>query len=162
MVVERLLAVAELGLEELREFVVSISARFVRCRQDAEDIAQETMLRLLKQRSNGAGIRNERAFATRTAAHLAIDRLRAERRRSEKAPRAKPSETDPAMPAEIQRLYDAIAALPARQAAVITLRKLMELDYADVAAMLGISVANCRSHCRHGLRKLADMLVDDG
>ena len=152
---------AEPGLEELREFVVSVSARFVHCRQDAEDIAQDTMLRLLKQRSNGARIRNERAFATRTAACLAIDRLRAERRRSRRLLPATPSETDRALPSDIQRLYDAIASLPARQSAVITLRKLMELDYVDVAAMLGISVANCRSHCRHGLRKLADMLTDD-
>ena len=118
------------------------------------------MLRLLKQRSNGTRIRNERAFAARTATYLAIDRLRAEQRRSRRSPPAQPSETDPALPADVQRLYDAIASLPARQSAVITLRKLMELDYADVAATLGISVANCRSHCRHGLRKLASMLAD--
>ena len=73
----------------------------------------------------------------------------------------RPNETRRAPPADIQKLYDAIASLPAKQSAVITLRKLMELDYADVAQMMGISLANCRSHCRHGMRKLADMLADD-
>lgn len=148
-------------MEELREYVVSMAARFVRCRQDAEDIAQETMLRLLKQRSNGIRIRNERAFATRTASRLAIDRLRAYQRRSRRPLQPQRSEADHPPPPDIQRLYDAIASLPPKQSAVITLRKLMELDYADIAEILGISLANCRSHCRHGLRKLADLLADD-
>jgi RNA polymerase sigma factor (sigma-70 family) len=55
-------------------------------------------------------------------------------------------------------LYAAIAKLPPRQAAVITLRKLWELEYREVAELLGISEANCRSHCRHGLNRLRGML----
>jgi RNA polymerase sigma factor (sigma-70 family) len=72
-----------------------------------------------------------------------------------------PAREDPATPSEIERLYAAIAALPPRQAAVVTLRKLMELDYADIAGLLGISVENCRSHCRLALQRLREELCDD-
>jgi RNA polymerase sigma factor (sigma-70 family) len=59
----------------------------------------------------------------------------------------------------VERLYAAIAALPPRQAAVVTLRKLLELDYEEVAELLGISVENCRSHCRLALQRLRAELV---
>jgi RNA polymerase sigma factor (sigma-70 family) len=62
-------------------------------------------------------------------------------------------------PPEVERLYAAIAALPPRQAAVVTLRKLLELDYEEVAELLGISVENCRSHCRLALQRLRAELV---
>ena len=92
-----------------------------------------------------------------------VDRLRTERSREARnrpLDGARPVSDEPP-PVEVQRLYDAIAALPPKQSAVITLRKLMELEYADIAAILGISAENCRSHCRHGLQRLRETLGEE-
>jgi len=157
-------ASTETAVEELRRHVLAVVSRFLRGPEDTEDVAQEALLRLVRARSNGRLLTNERAFVTRTAVRLAIDRIRASRTRSAKLSelgRQRPRSTEPPrLPPEVQRLYEAIAALPAKQAAVVTLRKLMELDYPDIAALLGISVENCRSHCRHGLRRLRTLLQE--
>jgi RNA polymerase sigma factor (sigma-70 family) len=152
-------------VEELRRHVLAVASRFLRRPEDAEDITQEALLRLASARAKVSAIGDERAYARRTAIHLAIDRLRSERLRSRKLAelkRANPGPTDGGLlPVDVRRLYDAIAALPAKQAAVVTLRKLMELEYSDIAALLGISVENCRSHCRHGLDRLRRELGDE-
>jgi RNA polymerase sigma factor (sigma-70 family) len=110
-------------------------------------------------------IKDEHAYATRVAVRLAVDRLRSRRghqARLHDVARARESVAAcESVPADMRRLYEAIAALPARQAAVVTLRKLMELDYSDVAEILGISQENCRSHCRLGLQRLREVLRDD-
>ena len=151
-------------MEELRGHALAVASRFLRDYDASEEVAQEAMLRLVKARADGMSLNDDRAFVTRAAVRLAIDRIRAARIRRAKLPdiarhrRAVTQHHDP--PPDVQQLYDAIAALPSKQAAVVTLRKLMELEYADVAALLGISVENCRSHCRHGLRKLREVLQE--
>ena len=81
---------------------------------------------------------------------LVVDRLRLQRRWQRTARHGATVVRVEAIrtPPDVEQLYAAITELPPRQAAVITLRKLLELDYVDVAAILGISVENCRSHCR--------------
>jgi RNA polymerase sigma-70 factor (ECF subfamily) len=151
-----------IGVEELRRHVFVVASHFLGHHDDSEEVTQEALLRLVQARSDGTPVKNERAFVTQTAVRLAIDRIRATRTRGARLPdiarhRCAVVQSRDAPP-DVQRLYDALATLPPRQAAVVTLRKLMELEYADVAALLGISVENCRSHCRHGLRKLRELL----
>ena len=144
-------------MQELRQHALAIATRILVRREDAEDVAQETMLRMMRAKLNGTSIMAQQAFAARTALRLSIDRLRSERVRAAAVGRVgaiRPAEAVPAAPPEIERLYAAIAALPPRQSAVITLRKLLELDYEDIADLLGISVENCRSHCRLALQRL--------
>lgn len=151
-------------MEELRQHALAVAARILPQRQDAEDVAQETMLRLLQVGQDGTPIVARQALATRIAVRAALDRLRRQRTRAAKAaliaPTAATSAVPAVEPAEVERLYTAIAGLPAKQAAVITLRKLMELDYEDIAGLLGISVESCRSHCRLALQRLRVVLAE--
>lgn len=149
-------------MEELRKQLTTIAARILHRREDAEDVAQEALARLLAARVGGVHIESDAAFARRSTVNLAIDVIRRRNGHSAHLMKIEASQgegpTDRATPEDVARLYDAIAALPAKQAAVITLRKLMELDYDDVASLMGISKENCRSHCRHGLRRLREIL----
>lgn len=148
----------------LRQRLVALASRFAISREDAEDVAQETLLRLCTTRSNGTPVRDEQAFACRTAARLAIEQLRKTNRRGARlaqvAQSTRASADSAVSHADVERLYEAIARLPARQAAVITLRKLMELDYSEVAAILGISEDACRSNCRLGLQRLREWVPE--
>lgn len=152
-------------MDKLRRHLVVRVSRLVRRPEDADDAAQEAIVRLLAARQRGCTVRNEQAFAMRTAIRVAIDRrrqLNGQARHLRGASiAARTGVNEPAPPEDVQRLYDAIAALPAKQAAVITLRKLMELEYADVAAVLGISQDSCRTHCKLGLRRLRALLGDE-
>ncbi len=74
-------------MHELQQQAYAVAARILPRREDAEDVAQEAILRLLKARLNGAPIVPQQAFARRVALRLAIDRLRAEHRRADRAPR---------------------------------------------------------------------------
>lgn len=158
--------------------VMPVVARLVRCPQEREDIAQESLARLLRAQRNGSDVKNPEAFARQTAVRLAIDALRSRQRErahvkdglalgpglarsvGDGIPAATTNPKEAPSPEDVRRLYDAIAALPEMQSAVITLRKLLELDYTDVAEVLGLSVENCRSHCRHGLARLRAVLTE--
>lgn len=152
-------------MQKLRRQLTTIAARILQRTEDAEDVAQEAIARLLAVREGGVRVESEAAFARRTTVNLAIDVIRRRNGHAAHLKRIEASRreevTDRATPEDVTRLYDAIAALPPKQAAVITLRKLMELDYDDVAWLMGISKENCRSHCRHGLRKLRQALVEE-
>lgn len=162
--------------DHVRARVLPVLARLVRCPQEREDIAQESLARLLRAQRNGSVVNNPVAFARQSAVRLAIDALRKRHREREHArdelglrpglassdgdgiPAAATTPEEAPSPEDVRRLYEAIAALPEMQSAVIALRKLLELDYPEVAEILGISVENCRSHCRHGLARLREVL----
>jgi len=147
-------------VELLRQQLIRAVRRILHHHEDAEDVVQEAIGRLIDHRQNGHTVLNEAAFARKAAVHLAIDTLRRRNGRAAHLEQFAKSRSDesqhaPATPEDVARLYEAIATLPPRQAAVITLHKLLELEYEEVAALLGITQANCRSHCRYGMRSLA-------
>jgi RNA polymerase sigma-70 factor, ECF subfamily len=150
-------------LEALRKRLAVVARRFLRHAADVEDVVQEAILRVVQTRSNGQVVRDTAAFGTRVTVRLCIDQLRAARRKrkaeTEADGRGELRRPTPVLPSEVEELYAAIAHLPPRQAAVVTLRKLFELDYAEVAAVLGITEDCCRSHCRLGLERLRKTLV---
>ncbi|MFN0028507.1 MAG: sigma-70 family RNA polymerase sigma factor [Acidimicrobiales bacterium] len=55
-------------------------------------------------------------------------------------------------------LLDVLEALPHRQRAVVVLRHLYGYDDAAIAELLGCRVATVRSHARHGLARLREVL----
>lgn len=149
-------------MKELRRRAYALALRMGVPRQDAEDIAQEVIVRVTRAQADGKIIVHAEAFAVRTGIRLAIDRLRevqGHSRKLRRLGRVRPATAQPAeLPEDVARLHRAIAALPDRQAAVIVLRRIMELEYATIADILGITVATCQSHCRYGLQNLRRIL----
>jgi len=150
-------------LDELRSSLVALVSRFALRRDEAEDVAQEALLRLHRARSNGRSVEHEEAYVRQAASRLAIDRLRAARAydlRIREYGRQNGESAESKPPEDVQWLYEAIERLPARQAAVVTLRKLMELEYDEVARIMETSVENCRSLCRHAMARLREQLSE--
>jgi RNA polymerase sigma-70 factor (ECF subfamily) len=152
-------AVAEAVVDDV-EAIVRQHARFVfgvaysvlRHREDAEDAAQETFLRLSRQR-NLAEIRDVRLWLARVAWRVAVDRTRKHREQStEDAPAMMDNLADQAPGAE-QVLLDRqmkellermIAGLPRELRDVLRLATVQELPSADVAEVLGIPEGTVR------------------
>ena len=126
-------------------------------RSDAEDCFQETFLAAVKV-SRREPVRHWRSLLVRLAATRAIDRLR--RRRTagrgvdwDAVPGRAQSPEQSAEDAELSdRLRDALAGIPGRQAEVFCLHCLEGWSYEEIAAQLGLS-ANAVGVLLHRARK---------
>ena len=126
----------------------------------AEDVAQALWLRIQKVEDEPP-IVNKRSFLFRLASNLAIDHLRAERRKdalftSDEAAGGvaapEPNAETRLLDLEKLRLLDAaVATLPLRCRQVFTLIKIDELSIPETARRLGISEDMVRKHIRHAL-----------
>ena len=134
---------------------------------DVMDAYQDCFCKLIT-RPFGKKLRNEKAYAFRTAANIAIEILRSRKRRQEHWPRivadrakddntSDPVENEPAQE-RFAALRETIAALPAHLRNVIVLRDLNRLSYEDVGKTLGIDPATARVYRRHAVVRLAEML----
>src|SRR4051812_45328830 len=123
---------------------------------EAEDIVQETMLRLHGALQAGEEIASPRAYAATVATRLAIDQLRSARARRETYPGEwlpEPLVSDPSGdPACQAEMADSLSmaflvlleTLSPEQRAVPLLRDVFDYDYADVARIVGKSEDNVR------------------
>ena len=140
-------------LAELRPLAFGIAYRMLGSVAEAEDVAQESLLRLHDARDEVA---SPRAFLTTVATRLAIDQLRSARVRREHyagewlpEPLVGDTSADPAEQADLaDSLSLAFVALLERlspdQRAVLLLRDVFHYGYAEIAAIIGKTEANAR------------------
>ncbi len=131
---------------------------------EAEDVAQEALLRLwrdaAKWRGGGPGIA---AWLTRVATNLCLDRLRARARLSdgevpERADDAPLADAVIAGEDERAQVVRALAELPERQRAAIVLTYYEEMSNADAAGMLEMNIKAFESLLLRARRALAATL----
>jgi RNA polymerase sigma-70 factor (ECF subfamily) len=131
------------------EGVYRLLYRIVGTREEAEDLAQETFLRLSRQRFAADREHNVRAWLYRVATNLAFNALRGHGRRQRReeqtvfgGPTTGSSPVDPADAAmrsdERAAVRRALAQLPERQAQLLLLRY-AGLSYRELAAALEIA-----------------------
>jgi RNA polymerase sigma-70 factor (ECF subfamily) len=131
---------------------------------DAEDVAQETFLRLHR---HGLNFTNEAALAAwlyRVIVNLCIDRSRRVRRTDELAdqPAAGLSAESEVLRDERKKLLlGALAALPAKERAAVVLREIEGLPTAEVASILGSSEVTVRSQISRAITRLRAILSGD-
>jgi RNA polymerase sigma-70 factor, ECF subfamily len=148
-------------VDELRSLAFSVAYRMLGSVAEAEDVAQEALLRL-----HGADdVRNQQAFVTTAATRLAIDVLRSARVRRE-------AYTGDWLPEPLveddaeRRVEDEEAVslaflvllerLSPDERAVLVLRESFDYEFADIAEILGTSPANCRQILSRARRRIDD------
>jgi RNA polymerase sigma factor (sigma-70 family) len=148
--------------------VVAYAARMLSGdRAEAEDVAQETMLRLWRVASTWRqGETKVTTWAYRVATNLCIDRQRSRQRKRQMALDDAPEVADGSPGAE-GRLQDngrmaaleaALAQLPDRQRQAVVLRHLEGMTNPEIAAILEIGVEAVESLTARGKRMLAAIL----
>jgi RNA polymerase sigma-70 factor (ECF subfamily) len=136
---------------------------------EAEDVAQEAFIRLWRQAGRWRAEARAGTWLHRVARNLCIDRLR---RRRETQGDLVPEQADPAPGPMAARHRDqvagairaALAGLPERQRAAISLAHYQELGNIEAAAIMEISVEaleSLLSRGRRGLRELLARMRDD-
>ena len=143
-------------LDELRPAVFAIAYRMLGSVSEAEDVVQETLLRVHGAIEEGRQIESPRAYAATIATRLAIDALRSARARRETyvgewlpEPLVAGVEHDPAQQAELADSLSLaflvlLESLSPEQRAAFLLHDVFDYDYAEIARIVGKSEANAR------------------
>jgi RNA polymerase sigma-70 factor (TIGR02957 family) len=143
-------------LDELRPVAFAIAYRMLGSVSEAEDVVQETLLRVHQALEAGEQIASPHAFAATVTTRLAINELRSARARRERyvgewlpEPIITDGHDDPAQHAEMADSLSLatlvlLESLSPEQRAVLLLHDVFDYDYPQVAEIIGKSQDNVR------------------
>jgi len=136
---------------------------------EAEDIVQETFLRVLKHQSKLGEIRDQRVWLVRIAWNLALDRKRRSKARPEIEDIADLVRTLPSTERraddevissqEHARVLALIDQLPAKEREALLLSALEELSTTEIASICSTTESSIRSRIFRARRELAELLT---
>jgi len=148
------------------ERLYAFAFRYLRSKEDAEEIVQEVFLRIWRGRAHwvpAGAVRNYLYLAVRNAARDRLERAAVARRWGARL-------GEPVTAAEIQSNLEAadlvaaveraLAELPVKRAEVCKLRLIDELSYAQIAQRLGICEKTVETQLARGLKFLRDRIRD--
>jgi RNA polymerase sigma-70 factor (ECF subfamily) len=151
-------ALADLHLTKIMNYAY----RMLRNRTDAEDVAQETFLRLWKDAGRYEPKARVTTWLHRIAHNLCIDRLRSKREEPKAEMDDERTSQEPGGLLDRKRVAlevsRALAALPERQRAAITLVHYQGLTNIEAARVLDVNVEALESLLSRGRRSLRDEL----
>ena len=145
----------------VREKVYRLSLRMLRCDADAEDVAQEVMLKLWTMRDQLATYRNVEALAVQIGKNICINKIKARKQTSNDALE---NMHEPALTPDLQ-LEDAnsmatvsciIDRLPETQRMVIRLRDIEGYKLAEIAEILGCEESAVRVNLSRARKRVKE------
>ena len=149
--------------------VLGYAARLLSDRAEAEDVAQEAMLRLWRVAPQWRqGEARVSTWLYRVVTNLCTDRLRARQRRGPQGGAEEMDMVSDGMPGVEARMMgadrmaaldEALAALPERQRMAVVLRHIEEMTNPEIAAVMEIGVEAVESLIARGKRALAARLA---
>jgi RNA polymerase sigma-70 factor (ECF subfamily) len=154
-------------LEELRPVAFAVAYRMLGSVSEAEDIVQETLLRLHRALESGEQIQSPRAFAATVTTRLAINELRSARARRERyvgdwlpEPIITDGHDDPAWQAQTAdslslAMLVLMESLSPEQRAVLLLHDVFDYGYREIATIIGKSEDNARQLATRARRHVA-------
>ncbi len=143
-------------LGELRPAAFAIAYRMLGSVAEAEDVVQESLLRVHTTLAAGERIESPRAYVATVATRLAIDQLRSARARRERyvgewlpEPLVTDAAGDPARQAELADSLSLaflvmLESLSPEQRAVLLLRDVFDYGYDEIAEVVGKTADNTR------------------
>jgi RNA polymerase sigma-70 factor (ECF subfamily) len=157
----------EQRLAECGPLAYRVARGILRNSADAEDVAQEALLRAYRQFERLRDRNRFKAWLVRIAFRLALDRLRSGKRRElrdslwsqpEHQPRAANAEDIAASNEFKVHLENALAELPEKLRLVLLLAAMEGHTIDEIASMLGISTGTVKSRIFYARRQLAEKL----
>lgn len=123
----------------------------------AEDVVQDVLIRAQQRWARISNADQPEAYVKRMILNEFLSWRRRRAAKTLLVPATESAAAEPDAAARVverHALLSQIAALPARQRAVIALRYYEDLPDAEIAALLGCSEATVRSHCSRALAAL--------
>lgn len=133
---------------------------------EADDVAQETFIRLWQAKLEAAGAMRISSWVYRTSTRLAIDRVRLRKRRADGAVAAIESLPVPARSEDFlstrRRLEQLARAIPAEQLEIAVLSRLDRLTHAEIAEVLETSERTVRRRLQELEGRLQKLREEEG
>ena len=162
---------ARLLVERWESAVFAFFVRMLGSREDAQDLGQETFIRVFRHADRYRGAGQFRSWLFKIAGNLARSRLRRRRVLSwvsfSPGRHDRPSSNEGA-DAAVERaetrtaVRRALAVLPERQRQAIVLRNFQGLSYREIASAMGISLPAVESLLRRGMAALRRESAHEG
>ncbi len=122
----------------------------------AEDLLQDTFLRMLRQRDRLDTAVSRRAYLFGIARHVGLDALR--RVKPGAGAAELPAAPEESEDARLETMRAAIAELPPLQREALLLKLQQEFSYDEIAAVLEVPVGTVRSRLHHAVLRLRQAL----
>jgi RNA polymerase sigma-70 factor (ECF subfamily) len=167
--IDKYLAGDEYAIEEIvmkyQRKLYALAYRMTGNIEDSKDMAQKAFIQAF---NNIKGFRRESAFYTwlyRIALNLCLNHLKKKDRQDIELNESISAGTGTPLSSVIKKeqslhLRNAIATLPERQKAAITLRTYQGLSLKETAEVMDCSEGAVKAHFHHGMKKLKDKLKD--
>ena len=151
-------ALAEHALCTYGQSILRLAYSYLRNQTDAEDILQETLVRLLRSAPEFETQEHEKAWLLHVAANLSKNRLRYNRlRRADPLEETLIAQERP----DLAFVWEAVSALPVRWREVLHLYYQEEYSTAEIAQILSRKESTVRSDLRRARIRLKEVLQDD-
>jgi RNA polymerase sigma-70 factor (ECF subfamily) len=143
--------------------LVSVCARILGNRGDAEDAAQNALISIVRNIATFDGRSSFGTWAHRIAANAALDELRKRIRRPTPADDGRlevpGSDATAAVDARLT-IAGLLVELPEEFREAVVMRDILDLEYDEIASTLGVPVGTVRSRIARGRGRLADLARD--
>ncbi len=154
-------------LDDLRPRAFAVAYRMLGSVSEAEDVVQESLLRVHSALERGEELSSPRAYVATVAARLAIDELRSARARRETyvgewlpEPLASPDDDPAAVAEQADSLSLAfltlLESLTPEQRAAFLLHDVFDYGYGEIAEIIGSSEASARQLASRARRQVQD------
>lgn len=143
--------------------VFNVCYRMTNERREAEDLAQETFIRIYSRLDKFDIQREFGPWVRRAAANLCLNHLEAQRSTNvlddeRDADEIQRPETIYEVRERSEQIRDALASLPPHYRAVVELRHYQEMSYDEIATQLCIPLSDVKSHLFRARKLLAEKL----
>jgi RNA polymerase sigma-70 factor (ECF subfamily) len=148
-------------VERHRRAVYQLCFRFVGNHEDAADLSQDVFVRAFKGLGRFKGESSMRTWLYRVSVNVSLNRVATRRVATEPLDAADPVDARAEHPLDAlvrgeqrARVRQAVSQLPPKQRATLVLRVYQDLDYGEIAAILGGSVGGVKANFFHALANL--------
>jgi RNA polymerase sigma-70 factor (ECF subfamily) len=149
--------------------VHAVCRRIAGTSRDADDAAQEAMIRIVRNLDRFDGRSAFGTWAYRIATNTSLDELRKRKRRPQLHAVIGDDDVPPEPPDQLSHreidavadrlaIDEAIAGLPDDFRAPVVMRDVADLDYAEIASELGVPIGTVKSRIARGRRLLVEQL----
>ena len=136
----------------LKDKLFRLALRITSNREEAEDIVQDTLIKLWNQRNEWSAIRNMETYSMTVCRNLALDAISKSERQNislDETAHAQPDTSrmqDEVLMRQQQmdRIRAIIQQLPEKQRTIILLRDIEEKSYQEIAEIMGINLSDVK------------------
>ncbi len=134
--------------------------------EEAEDSVQDAMLKLWTKRDDLENFSSLEAFAVTVTRNLCLDRIKSKSFRVERLPQHLQNEMVQKDPGEMMEYSDMaglikriVADLPEQQKSILQMRDIEEMEFEQIAEILGMNVNAVRVNLSRARKKVRDTVL---